>query len=322
MMQQIAVGLVRGNAGAAGSGDVAARDGLAMSSAKKPQETRDWAGVERSESVIDEMYWSSRRRREEQEDARRVLTTEGVLIYRNSNRLRPIVSTLSYVGPLSTGSYLFYAKCAGDLPFEETPWLAIGAMFVLGAVMRVTSRTVATLTARDMYLSKGGTELHVRSYNHWFWGFGPLVRFQTKSVVEKVQDPPTNTRLLHVKGDNGPYLLLYRDAHTPFAELYESVLRGDGADTSAVMSAASASSDPVATAGSSPATPTPTLTSAPQATATVTSTTTTTTTTAETPTPVGEWREAQDDKGRRYFWNTVTRETRWTRPVVPPKPEA
>lgn len=36
---------------------------------------------------------------------------------------------------------------------------------------------------------------------------------------------------------------------------------------------------------------------------------------------VGEWKEAFTADGKKYYYNTVTRQTSWTKPVIESKPE-
>ena len=252
-----------------------------------PRDTRDWGGVERTESVVEQRYAEIQSQRAEQRRAEAEVQ-DGVLIYENQNRMRPLRGSLSFTVPWAAAAYVAYAKSVGDLPLDTAPWLLVGALALTGALARSISRSASELTAHRIWLTNGGRDLRVQTFRHWFWGAGPLVRYPASSVIEHVPEGSSDSslrsqvRLLHIKGDKGPYLVMYRNAGIPHPDVYEMVLRGEAGlteDEAAAAEFSQASEERASRLREE-----------------------------------GEWQEAVDEKGRKYFWHTATRETRWTRP--------
>jgi hypothetical protein len=272
-------------------GDMHRSPSRASSHVRVPEDKRDWGGVHRTQSVVEQRFSEIRRSREEQLHAASEIE-DGVLLYENANRLRPLLGSLSFTVPWVAGSYLAYAKVTGDLPLDAAPWLLIGALFVAGGVARSASRSASELTAHRVWLTNGGRDIRVQTFKHWFWGVGPLVKYPAAAVIEHVPSGPSDAglksklRLLHLKGDSGPYLVMYRDAKTPHPDLLELLMRGEAGMTP--QEAEHKEAEAAATDAQAKE--------------------------FEALRASGEWKEAVDDRGRKYFWHTATRETKWTRP--------
>jgi hypothetical protein len=256
-----------------------------------PEDQRDWGGVERTQSVVEQRYAEIKKHREDQMQAA-VEVEDGLLLYENQNRMRPIFGSLSFTVPWAVASYCAYAKAVGDLPLESTPWMLVGALGIAGAIARSVSRTSSELTAHRIWLTNGGRDLRVQTFSHWFWGTGPLVKYPASAVIEHIPQGVSDgglrseVRLLHIKGDNGPYLVMYRNASNPHPEVWEMVLRGDAGLTEEETAAKSADQHSEAHRAAQ----------------------------MEELRSQGGWEAAVDDKGRKYYWHTATRETRWTKP--------
>jgi len=272
-------------------GDVHQSPARQSGGVRVPRDKRDWGGVERTQSVVEQYYTEVKRHREDQ--ARAIAEVEdGLLVYENKNRVRPTIGALSFTVPWALGAYTAYAKISGDMPLDTAPWVLSGALLAAGALAKWRSRSASELTAHRIWLTNGGRDLRVQTFSHWFWGTGPLVRYPASAVEEFVPEGSSEAglrsrlRLLHLKGDSGPYLVMYRNGSTPHPEVFEMVLRGDAGLTEDEAAAREhnerAEEEEEERAAALRAS--------------------------------GEWEEAVDDKGRRYYWHTATRETRWTKP--------
>ncbi|KAA0176363.1 hypothetical protein FNF27_02059 [Cafeteria roenbergensis] len=256
-----------------------------------PQDSRDWGGVERSQSAVEQYFTQVKKHRNEQMLAASEVE-EGLLLYESNNRIRPIIGSLSFTVPFAAAAYCVYAKINGGMPLDSAPWLLSGVLAAAGAVARWRSRSASELTAHKIWLTNGGRDIRVQTFSHWFWGTGPLVRYPASAVEEFVPEGASEAglrsrvRLLHLKGDSGPYLVMARSAKLPHPEVFEMLLRGDAglteqevAEQAASQMAEEEEDQRMAELRAS-----------------------------------GSWEEAVDGQGRRYYWHTATRETRWVKP--------
>jgi hypothetical protein len=230
-----------------------------------------------------------------------------VLLFQTTRTNKMRLALTSGVIPVGYGALLLIGRLAALFPAEYTPSYAQIALWLVGGSVLVSvTGQIANFTVREMILTDHGNAVRMRTFRS-FTGFGPSVTVPVTALNEHIPDSVDAYRYVRLAEDT-PSMMIYTKGHIPQPAAMERVISGlpvglehldtppkDSTGWRAVSAAGSTVEAGAAEAEAAAAAAASQSEEAVEA-------------------DLANWRVAHDDTGRKYYWHTTTRETRWTRP--------
>ena len=215
-----------------------------------------------------------------------------VLLYRAGYTNQMRLALTAGVVPVAYGGMLLVGRLASLFPVEYVPsYLQIAFWLGGGALLLGLTGRIANFKVREAILTQGGSAVRLRTFRA-LSGFGPSVTLPAGALSEEVMPSPDAFRYLRLSED-APKMMLHRQGEVLHPEALERVLAGLPVHLSHLSS-------PPEDAAGWPAgqSDTPAEGGTEQ----------------DGEEDLSAWRVATDEAGRKYYWHSETRETRWTRP--------
>eukprot|EP01138_Halocafeteria_seosinensis_P014993 gb/GECG01015305.1/.p1 GENE.gb/GECG01015305.1/~~gb/GECG01015305.1/.p1 ORF type:complete len:299 (+),score=30.26 gb/GECG01015305.1/:1-897(+) len=203
-----------------------------------------------------------------------------MLLYRTTNKNRIWMAASSGLLPLIFGTTGLVLRLFDFVPMEQQfSYLTVSLLYVTGAFFTSLSMKIANFTVREIVLTDNGSKARLRTFR-LFWGYGPSVTVPVSLLMEKIPDKEDNFRYIGIAEDLG-HMMIHKRGQVYNEELFERILQGQPVDLSEASSTKDDSS--YESAGNVAVNP-------------------------------DDWERDVDDRGRAYYKNKHTGETRWTNP--------